>query len=486
MKKINTEVLIVGSGAGGSTVGAYLVEAGFDVTMIEEGPSLENNNIPSKLSDSFARIWRNGGVSLAHSKNNLISFAEGCVSGGSTEINSAIYQYAPTELLNLWEKKYKNKVFNFKSIYEGYNAIESRLDVNYEYDNLGQHSDILMEIAKTNKWSYQPLMRLQKYCVGTNNCSIFCPTGAKKSMSTSLLKDFKINGGNLISNCKAIKLNIKSNKISSLSAILSNNLSDVEKVEFTFKYIFVCGGATQTPFLLIRSGLKGLIGNDFKLHPTLKVVAEFDKEIDASNTRLPHYAIDEFMPNFRIGGSVFSLPTLGMFISEDRKNREHFYKKYKNLVMYYVMCRGTGKGSISKQFFSQHPFIKYEPSTNDLKFLNKGLEKLSTALFNYGALSVQPSILGQETWKNKSHLKKFLINANLKNYTLMSIHLFGSMKMGDNHKLCSVNSRGLVNGFTNLYVADASLIPESLGTNPQATVMSISYQIAKKFIDERK
>ena len=48
----------------------------------------------------------------------------------------------------------------------------------------------------------------------------------------------------------------------------------------------------------------------------------FDEEIAASSSRLPLFAITEFMPEFRIGGSVTTPGTFGMSLAENWESRE--------------------------------------------------------------------------------------------------------------------------------------------------------------------
>ena len=70
---------------------------------------------------------------------------------------------------------------------------------------------------------------------------------------------------------------------------------------------------------------------------------------------------------------------------------------------------------------------------------------------------------------------------------LSSVHLFGSCPIGENKKLnkeiCVANSYGKLNNCENIYLADASIIPEALGVNPQATVMGLSYRVADYFLN---
>jgi choline dehydrogenase-like flavoprotein len=64
----------------------------------------------------------------------------------------------------------------------------------------------------------------------------------------------------------------------------------------------------------------------------------------------------------------------------------------------------------------------------------------------------------------------------------MTIHLFSSCPMGENKKICAVDSFGKVHGFKNLYVADASLLCTAPGVNPQGSIMAIARRNALHFL----
>src|SRR5258708_12412315 len=65
-------------------------------------------------------------------------------------------------------------------------------------------------------------------------------------------------------------------------------------------HVFVCAGATQTPALLQRSGIRSNIGRGLKMHPTVKIAARFDSPIDHRD--LPIHPAPEFAPALTIGG----------------------------------------------------------------------------------------------------------------------------------------------------------------------------------------
>ena len=486
VKKLDCEVLIIGSGAGGATVGSELAEAGFDVLMVEEGQSVKSEIAPETLSDSFTRIWRNGGLTIANGKFP-VAYAEGCCVGGSTEINSAIFQRLPEELIAKWAYKYSIDDFSISDLWPLYDKAARLVNASITEGKLGAHSDILRRAGEIQNWEVKLLERGQRNCVGTNHCSIGCPTGAKQSMSNSVLRKFTQFGGKIISNCRVKKIFKGQKAVRSAIAQVTGFEGQKRSVNIYAKYIFVCGGATQTPALLLRSGFKRGVGNGFKLHPTIRVLAEFDEKIDAQNSRLPLYAITEFSPEYRIGGSVSSLPTYGMFLAEDWELRSHLLPSYANMGMYYAMARGTGQGKVHKVPFSKHAFIKYHLSEKDWQNIEDGLQSLTVSLFESGARKIQPSINGIKAWRSIDEMKAVLAQGlPRKKCNLMTIHMFSSIRMGENPLLSVANSYGKIWGMENLYVADASLIPESPAVNPQASVMALALRVAKKFIQTEK
>jgi choline dehydrogenase-like flavoprotein len=224
------------------------------------------------------------------------------------------------------------------------------------------------------------------------------------------------------------------------------------------------------------------------MHPTLKVIAKFPDPIDASKSHVPLFAITEFMPDIRIGGSNFTPGIFGMSVAEDWENRKELMKKQKYCGIYYAMIRGTGNGRIRVIPFSQEPFVSYELSRTDWKNMALGTKYLAEVMFAAGAEQVFPSIESHQSWRNMDEVNKETKNHNLpktKIY-LSTVHLFGSCPLGENknppNPLCVTDSYGKLHGYENIFVADASIIPEAPGVNPQATVMGLAYRVADAFL----
>jgi choline dehydrogenase-like flavoprotein len=48
---------------------------------------------------------------------------------------------------------------------------------------------------------------------------------------------------------------------------------------------------------------------------------------------------------------------------------------------------------------------------------------------------------------------------------------------------CAADSFGKIHGFENLYINDASMLPDSPGINPQGTIMAMARRNALHFAD---
>ena len=105
MTTLDTEVLIIGSGAGGAVTAASLARAGRSVTVVEEGPWVDPDAVEPFSLDEMVLKYRHHGASAALGTPG-IAYAEGRCVGGSTEINSGLYHRLPEHLAADWRRDY--------------------------------------------------------------------------------------------------------------------------------------------------------------------------------------------------------------------------------------------------------------------------------------------------------------------------------------------------------------------------------------------
>ena len=60
-KHFKTDIVIIGSGAGGAMTAMTLSEAGFSVLLLEKGFHYNNLNSPKTLGDTIAKVYEENG-----------------------------------------------------------------------------------------------------------------------------------------------------------------------------------------------------------------------------------------------------------------------------------------------------------------------------------------------------------------------------------------------------------------------------------------
>lgn len=479
---LDCDVLVIGSGAGGATVADSLTAAGHDVVLVEEGPYIHHRTVPDSIPDGILKMWRAGGLTAGFGKPP-ISYVEGRCVGGGTEINSAIMQTVDDPILDDWARRFQIDDFSADVMRPYYQRAAQTISASFTQGDLGEASDMLLRGARALDWQAKPLERAQHHCVGTNLCTIGCPTGAKQSMSATAIPRALSRGMRLLAECRVKSIVLDGRRVTRVLTEARGHDGQMHKAEIRPKHVFLCAGAIHTPALLRRAGLTHNIGNTLRMHPTVKILAHFDRDIDAHRSRLPLYAVTEFMPDQRIGGSIFQPGFFGMAVAEDYQNRAWLLPEWRRCGIYYAMARSQAKGTIRTLPGCNEPLVRYALAPNDWRNLGAGLSHAARLMFAAGATHVYPAVAGHKGWTTPEDCDEFLeMPLPAARTNLMTIHLFSSCPPGRDEATSATDSFGRVHGVTNLTVADASIIPEAPGVNPQLTVIALAFRAAEAFL----
>jgi choline dehydrogenase-like flavoprotein len=225
------------------------------------------------------------------------------------------------------------------------------------------------------------------------------------------------------------------------------------------------------------------VGDSLCLHPTIRVITRFESQVDAHLSRLPLVSVTEFMPEQRIGGSMFLSGLMGVSLAEDWQNRSHLLPDWRRCGLYYAMIRARGTGTIRNFGRAADPVVRYRLTDQDWRNLASALGRLARVMFAAGAKEVFPSITGHPGWTSYEQSTELVERGLPRKVTnLMSIHLFSSCPPGEDGRRCTTDSFGRLRGADNAIVADASQIPEAPATNPQSTVMAMAYRAAEAYV----
>ena len=483
---LTCDVLVIGTGAGGASAAATLADAGVDVLMLEEGPHVPVDVSPQSLSEALPTLWRRGGLTPTIG-GTPIALAEGCCVGGGTEINNAIFQRAPDEVVEGWARANRLPGFTREALLPFYNRAAAAVNASITPGTLGPPTEILRRAGEVMGWKTATLERGRQESSSPRHQIYGFATGARQSMSATLIPQALARGARLVANCRADRLAVEGRRVTGAVATATDAQGRRHRVTVNASQVFLCAGTTQTPSILQRSGIRKNIGCSFQIHPTVRVLAMFSELVNAHRHELPLAAITEFMPGLRFGGSVFTLPTFALAVAEDWPLRAQYLPEYAHCAMYYTMIRPDGVGRVRTVPGLAEPILSYGLTERDWRRLGDGLVLLTRALLAAGATRVIPSIRGHQGWTDANRVELDLRYGLLRDrVALMTIHLFGSCPMGRDPELFPVEPWGRLAGFDNVIVSDGSALPGAPGVNPQATIMALAYRATDSYLAARR
>lgn len=472
----HVDALVVGSGPGGAVTARALAEAGLETLVIEEGDWVEPGSVEPYSVDQMQRQYRNGGLTVALGRPS-IAYTEGCTAGGGSEVNSGLYHRPSGDLLELWSTSYAIEGLDAETLAPHHRHVERELSVSpWPADQLPAPSQLLRRGAEQLGWSGFDVPRWARYHSRNGHL-----TAEKQTMSRTYLPAATAAGAQIWTAAHARQLVLVGDRVAGVDVVRSaaGRLSTLERV--VADHVFVCAGATQTPALLQRSGIRRNIGANLSVHPTLKVVAEFDDEINELGD-LATYQVKEFGSWLSFGGSASRPALVALALSESWGAFHEAADNWRHQTVYYAAIQSEGRGRVTALPGFRDPLVTYRLTPGDRARLRSGLARLIHLTLAAGARKVYPSYAHASVVTDRSDaieaVQRFAPGAA----SLMTVHLTGTVPMGERQSKCGADSFGRVHGMQNLWVNDASLLPWAPGINPQGTVMAVAHRNVDAFL----
>ena len=446
------DFIIIGSGPGGAVFAERASQTNAKVLILEFGDL--------KLADDFSlkemqSNYMRGGFSFTVGKPR-IKFVEGKAIGGGGEINSGLYHRTPNIVLKDWLDFDMNEFVNNSNLY--FEEIEREMKIQLWPNDIKmpEASILLHNAAKLKLWNSIEVPRWFNFQDGFKRFSTY----------EAYIKPYLINGGNLISNTFVKKIN----KINNDFIVYTNN------GEFKTKKIVISAGCFNS-YSLVNKNFSIQSKKTFTLHPTIKVLAQFNDPIDKSASVGIHQ-VKEFSPKITLGCSASD----NWQVSLNRKlfSIQLLEKDIEKCAIYYAMLSTNTRGNVFNIPFLNDALQTFNLIQEDFENLRQGMINLGQLLFSAGAKHL--FLLGNSSDSiSVSSLDEFLEKMkkiDMLFFDFMSIHVMSSLAIGT-----FVDSAGNLMDEENVIICDSSVLPGSPTVNPQGTIMAIAKHIADKNIN---
>lgn len=489
---LSCDVVVVGSGAGGMVAATILAESGLRVIVIEEG-----KHVPAAIhgrmrqSQSLRHLWRDGGMTMAFGLGGAptvnVTAASGV--GGSSLVTGGVCLRVPEAILNEWVHETGLEELSAKGLDPYYREVEEAVHVEEVPVEMQSRSTRLYgEGAAKLGHPIKPLTRNTKGCHGCGRCNFGCPEQAKMSVDLSYLPRLIAAGGEIWSDCFVQRVVHERGRASGVRGRLSNgpHRAPGDRFEVHAKVVLVACGGLHTPVLLKSSGLApygSQVGENLTLHPGFRVFARFDETVRGWAGAMQSAYTDAFERERVTLMSLF-IPASVIAATMPGAGAEHHarVRHMPNIAMFGAMIHDEGPGTV-RRGFGREPIVTYRMSARDHVAMRRGIRLNAETFFAAGAKEVYLPVLGLAPLDADAFRRFDLDRVPGRRIESGSQHPLGSCRLGVSAATSGVDTDGKLWDAERVYVADGSVLPTSLGVNPQLTIMAMATRIAQKLRD---
>ena len=496
MKRVGYDIVIVGSGAGGGTVAqelSPLCRQGLRIAVLEKGPRLRDEEFTGRELEMAGALYEDGGGFLTADGTMTIAF--GCAYGGSTVVYTGTSMLPPERVIRRWDvpglthADLDGRACKFMAENNAH-FVEDGL--------INENNKLFVEGCRKLKYDVQQFRVNIRGCRGSSLCNLGCPNQAKQGTDRVQLPRAEQNGVEVVTRCQVLTVGEKTlaARVAAKPAGAKGDASPWEPGDYQIdaKIIVLCAGAVNTPALLLRSGMgKALprLGYGFTSHPAFIIVGEHSHPITNFVGHPKSYYLDQFAES-----DHFVLETCMYFPFITAKSlagfgepHSAFMRAFPRLQMILVLaCDDASiynRVAIDK---AGRPVVHYRFQPQAVVGLMCGAFTAAEILFAAGAVRVHMPVSRNTTIEagDAGRLAEIAGSAEFQpgKVPVSAAHPQGGCGMGSDASDSVTDSYGRVHGLPWLFVADASLFPNSLEINPYVTIMALADRVAQRIRQE--
>jgi choline dehydrogenase-like flavoprotein len=514
------DVIVVGTGVGGSTLGHALAAAGQRVLFVEKGPMLHGPAAPRQV-EAGAGWWPHLVQAKTSYGNFTFRLPVGCASGGSSaHFAGALERFAPMD----FEPR-----ANFPEVTDS--ALPERWPVSYaELAPYYERAEVLFRVRGTQdplhrgtasrlfeppepsardahfQQSFASLglhpYRVHVGCEFLPGCD-GCPTGPcrrscrRDAASTCLVPALEQFGAKLLPECEVVRIVADSDTVRELVCNTSSG-----ELRLRARRFVLAAGAFMTPVLLLRScnehwprGLANnsdLIGRNLMFHAGDFFAISPLKSLSGEGPQKT-MALNDFYHVDGVKLGTFQSLGLGMEVGQIMQylrntadynpawwaklfaSRPIWWRKVSSPVVRVVAMAlfhlmrfrhaGVWVSIIEDLPFPQNRVMPDPENPHDIRVEYRYSDELKGRVMQFRRKLRQA--LGR-------HRIIPLTQADKIDYP----HVSGTCRFGDDPASSVLDRNNRAHGVNNLFVVDASFFPSSAGTNPSLTIAANALRVA--------
>jgi len=477
-RTITVDACVIGSGAGGAPVAKELAEGGMSVAILEEGDWHETATFTARPRDMMPRLYRDGGQTVTVGTPPIV-LPLGRAVGGTTLINMATCFRTPEHVLAKWRDEFDLHGCTPQELDPYFRRVERVINVaQVPAEIAGGNARVVERGTRALGYSGDHLFRAVRGCVGSGVCAFGCPSGAKQHTGITWIPQAWAAGATSYTATTATRIVVQHGSVREVIARTAAG----GWLRIRCRHAIVAAGALLTPVLLQRLGLgtrSGQLGHNLSIHPASAARALMGEDIDPWTGVPQSFYVDELADQGIILEGITGPPDQAA-MSTPRSGDAHreLMLRGRETASFGVMVSDTARGSVRS--FLGRPQIRYDLHRDDAERFRRGFELLAEIFFAAGAREIHVPLGGIPVLRDGdlTPLREKAGKIRPRDVSAMAFHPLGTARMGADPRTSVVDPDLKVHGVDGLHVSDGSVVPSSLGVNPQVTIMTLAVRLA--------
>ena len=509
MTRLETDILIIGSGAGGAVLAATLSElTNRRITIIEKGGYFGREFFNQREWDMRVLYANDGNRTTA---DGWIPVRGGECVGGGTTVNIALSFDPVRRVWDRWRQDFGLTGFSFDGGSSDYGVaglnmaactsdVRRRINVHPPDPQEVNDNNRLFETGCRAVGVSTRLFELNmKDCLRCGYCAEGCAYDRKQGTMITYVADALGRGVQLVHHCEIDAIEFEKRK-GTLTAVGARarvratsvgsrpNSVSVGDIHISAHMVLVCAGAIETPVLLMRSGHPdphGVLGKGLVLHPSLPIVGVMDRPLTNYRGISGSIYSDHFYESHGFYYEcLFGHPVYGSIVLPGF-GADHFDQMlgFQQTAGFGVMLIDSSDPDNRVEWDPVHArkAIRYRLAESDKTRLRFAARKGVEIMLAAGAREV---VLPSEEPVGPAGAPRFHraseaaacddLQFRPHQTTITSAHCQATVKMGEDPRRAGINSRGESHFVKNLLVCDSSAFPTSCGVNPMVSILTMA------------
>ncbi len=479
------DVCVIGAGAGGAAITAALAEQGVSVLVLEAGSHWSPGQFRQDSAWAYRNLYAGRGTRSAFG-NCAIPIPGGRGVGGSTLINSAICFKTPDAILEEWSQERGCSRLTVEAMAPRLDRVWKTIGATINPIEVQRNNNLIFKkgadaLGLPGEWMH----RSAPGCVGCGVCQMGCPTGGKSSVDRSFLAQAIQTGHTRVyGDCRVEGVKVGGGRVLEVRGRTIDPGDLLPKGHFRVQArVFVSSaGPVGSPRFLLSNGLADdtVCGQRLYIHPSSGQMARFEEPIDPWHGVTQGFYVDQWEEGYLL--QTYSISPDQMYTAMPYSLGARGLEMIRDLK--YIAQAGPLVHDEDSEGKVSLAGMTYFLGDGDRRRILAGIRQTARVFFAAGAIEVYTGIVGSQPIEDPDHIDAQVPDdIAARDLYLYASHPMSTCPMGDDPARSVIDPDGRVWGWKNLYVADASTFPTSLGVNPQVTTMAVGLAVGEAVLE---